>query len=212
MDMLIEDCLWASFLAHTAYPEVATPPRKLLPVFPFWPLLKSKDHKAAPCSLLAILQSRPHPIFNSNPHQNRRCSHMWSRTQSKSAFSFVVKIWSQAQQKGYGKSTQDKTLKSASGCMLVLTKQGPKHQEAVGPWERGPTQPRCVTHSPTSQLVPAVSAALRQWPWSNCPLFLSGFVFNTLFWPAPSPQISSSSKCRRNTPGITGFSQTELTF
>lgn len=57
------------------------------------------------------------------------------------AFSFVVKIWSQAQLKGYGKSWQDKTPKSVSGCVLVLTKQGPKQEGAMGPWERDTTPP-----------------------------------------------------------------------
>lgn len=202
MDMLIEDCLWASSLAHTAYPEIATPPRKLLPVFPVWPLLNSKDHKAA---------SKLQPSGRST-EQNTSCLYPQSSSEPP-VLTYVIKNPKQMvplvllsrfevrhNWKGTGSHDKTKPPRVFQGACWYLLSKG---QSKRGQWglERE-IQPRqaSVTHSPTSQLVLTVSAALRQWP-----LFLSGFVLNTLFWPAPSPQINSSSKFRRNTPGITGF-------
>lgn len=81
----------------------------------------------------------------------------------------------------------------------------------MGPRERS-NSAKLATHSPTSQLVLTMSAALRHGdPEATAPYSCLA-LFSTLFWPAPSPQINSSSKFCRNTPGITGFSQVESTF
>lgn len=137
MDALIEDCgpSWPMQL-----PWGCSPQKKLLPVLPFCPLLNSKDHGAATCSLLVLLQSRPNLCLTAIIIRTTDANICDQEPKSSSTCSFVVKLWSQAQQKGYGKWTQDKTLKSVLGCMLALIKKGSKQQE-LRQWalERGPT-------------------------------------------------------------------------